>query len=172
MGKQTSIVHDVMRETEAARMLLAQYHDILGDDNQAKADAVEGQTTLIEAMTGAISRVVEIDALEAGLEQVIERAKARMKRLQDQRDLLRASIAVGMEVAGLRKLETALGTVAVKPVPPKVEIIDETQIPDRFWKRQDPKLDKKALGDALKAKEDVPGAMLGNGGATIQLTFG
>ncbi len=173
MGKpQTSAAHDVMRQTEAARMLLAAYEDILGNDEQAKADAVEGETSLVEAMTTAIARVVEIDALEESLDGIIKRTQARRKRLQDQRDLLRTSIAVGMEVGGMKKLETALGTVSLKPAPPKVEITDETLIPARFWERQDPKLNRKALGDALKAKEDVPGATLGNGGATIAITLG
>jgi hypothetical protein len=45
-------------------------------------------------------------------------------------------------------------------------------VPAGFWRRGDPKLDKKALLDALKALpkgEHIPGAELSNGGATIQI---
>jgi Siphovirus Gp157 len=48
-------------------------------------------------------------------------------------------------------------------------ILDEAILPAKFWKAQDPKLDKKAVLDALKAKEDVPGASLSNGGETISI---
>jgi hypothetical protein len=41
-----------------------------------------------------------------------------------------------------------------------VEVIDEAAIPARFWVASDPKLDKRALGDALKAGDTVEGAAL------------
>lgn len=170
MGKpQISIVHDVLRQTEAARQLLSQYGDILGDDAQAKADAVEGETDLNESLTQALARVVEIDGLEAGVESIIANAKKRLDRLQKQRELLRTAIATALEVAGVDKFETPVATVALKRVPPKVEIVDEMLIPSGFWKPQDPKLDKQAIARALKDKVEVPGAVLGNGGLTIQI---
>jgi hypothetical protein len=65
----------------------------------------------------------------------------------------------------------SIATLTRKPVPPKVQILDEAAIPSQFWKRADPALDKKAIGDALKAKQDVPGATLSNGGETISLRW-
>ena len=44
--------------------------------------------------------------------------------------------------------------------PARVEVIDEAAIPARFWVASDPKLDKRALGDALKAGDAVEGAAL------------
>ncbi len=165
-----TVAYSVLKQTEAARLIIAQYADILGDDDQARADTIEGETSLVEAIGNAVARIAEIDALEIGINQIIQHAQMRLKRLQAQRDLLRTSIGTALEVAELPKLETALGTVALKKVPPKVEIIDEQKIPDRFWKRADPSLNKKAIADALKAKEDVPGAVMGNGSLTIAIT--
>lgn len=163
------VAYNVLRQAEAARMVLAQYADILGEDAQAKTDMIEGETSLVEAVTAALARIAEIDALEVGLKQILQNAKSRLDRLQAQRDLLRTSIGTALEVAEEGKLETPLATVSVKKIPAKVEIIDETLIPDRFWTRQDPTLNRKAIGDALKAKEEVPGAVMGNGGSTIQI---
>jgi hypothetical protein len=55
---------------------------------------------------------------------------------------------------------------------PKAIILNEADIPSKFWKAQDPKLDRKAVLDALKAKEAVAGAELSNGGETIQIRWG
>ena len=66
----TNVAHDLYRQTEAAKMVLAQYADILGDDAQAKADTVEGETNLKEAIEKALARVIEIDALEDSIKGI------------------------------------------------------------------------------------------------------
>lgn len=166
MDKQDT-AYALYTQTNAAKTLLAQYQTILGEDAEAKADLVEGQTSLNEAIEQAVARTVEIDALEASLKDVIGNAQKRLKRLQDQRELLRTGIATAMEIAGKKRVETAIATVSLRPVPPKVEITDETLVPTQFWRRADPALDRRAILEALKAKQDVPGALLSNGGSAI-----
>jgi hypothetical protein len=46
---------------------------------------------------------------------------------------------------------------------------DETEIPRDFWKLQPPKLDRQGLTAALRRGQSVPGAVLGNGQATISV---
>lgn len=171
MSDKTSAGHALHAQIEAARILLANFRDILGDDEQAIADTVEGETNLHKAIERGIARIAEIEGMEDGLSKMQESLKSRCDRLKQQKENLRTSLAVAMEVGALKRLETALATITLKPVPPKVEIIDESAVPSRFWKAQEPRLDKKAVLDALKSKEDVPGAVLGNGGAVVQLTF-
>lgn len=163
--------HALHVQIEAARVLLANYRDVLGDDDIARADAIEGETSLKEAIVQGIARIAELEAMETGAETMLANLKARCARLATQKENLRTSLAVALEIAGEKKVETALGTISLKNVPPKCEITDESSIPAKFWKPQEPRLDKKAVLDALKAKEDVPGAVLGNGGATIQLVY-
>lgn len=162
--------HSLHREIEAARVLLSDFRDILGDDTEAKADAVEGETSLLEAIESGMRRVLELEAFESALDHVMNNLKVRSERFKKQRENLRTSLAVAMELSERKRLEGAVGTIVLKPVAPKVEVIDEAAIPAKFWKPQEPKLDKAALKVALNAKEDVPGAVLGNGGATIQIT--
>jgi len=177
MSDKLNAAETLRRETEAARALLAQFADILGDDAEAKADAVEGQTNLNEAITGALARVVEVEALQAGISQVQQNLEVRYKRLKAQRDNLRTAICVAMEIAvqpdnkGRRRLETALATLSLKDKPQEVQITDEALIPSKYWKPQDPALDKKALKADLKDKVEVPGAALDNGGTSLQVTF-
>jgi hypothetical protein len=44
----------------------------------------------------------------------------------------------------------------------KLELIEEADIPAEFWKAGDPKLDRKALAEALKEGRSVPGVALSN----------
>ena len=84
----------------------------------------------------------------------------------------RTTDAAESQLEMLRKLELPTATLSIKAVPAKAEITDEALLPSKFFKAQDPKLDKKAVLDALKAKEDVPGAVLSNGGETLSIRGG
>jgi hypothetical protein len=74
-----------------------------------------------------------------------------------------------MQSGEIRTLDTPAGTVTRKAVPPSVLILEEAEIPAEFFKPQDPKLDKKAVAEALKAGKPVPGAAMSNGGETIAI---
>ena len=169
--KTPSVAHALHTEIEAARVLLANMRDILGDDAEARAGTVEGETQLHETIAGGLARVAEIEALEAAIGVLMSNLKTRASRLAEQKEGLRTALTVALEIAELPRLETPIGTIALKRVPPALEIVDEALIPSRFFKAQEPKLDKKALGAALKAKEVVSGAQLDNGSVSCQITY-
>lgn len=169
MSDRKQAGHELYRQTEAARVLIANFRDVLGDDAQAIADTVEGETDLHAAMERALNRIGEIEILETGLEAKLGEMKTRCDRLKQQREMLRTSLAVALEVAQLKKLETPLATISLKNVPPKVVIVDESLVPSMYWQSRDPTLNKSAVAAALKAGEVVPGAHLGNGSLTIQI---
>lgn len=164
--------HDLYRETEAAKILLAQIADIIGDDEEAKADVVEGQTNLVEAIDLAVQQLVDDMAAIKGLNDYIEKLTARKERLQDRVAHFRTALASAMEQAGRKKIDHPAVTLSLRAVASSATVTDEAAIPSKFWKPSDPKLDKKAVLAALKAKEDVPGATLSNGGQTLALTWG
>ena len=163
-----STIERLRQQTEAARALLTAYADILGDDAQAKHDAVEGETGLHEAIKAGIGRIVEVQGLVAGIDLALGTLKERKARLEAQEERIRSAMLTAMEVGGLQRLETPLGTVSRRAVPPSVVITEETQIPETFWQPQPPRLDKRALLAFLK-EGPVPGAELSNGGSTIAL---
>lgn len=165
----SSAVQILYRETEAAKVFLANLRDILGDDEQAKADTVEGETNLHDAIGIAVERIFALDEMIAGIDTKLTELKTRLSRFDAQRENIRTAICAAMEAGSLKKFEHALATVSLRSVPPKAEITDEALIPSKFWKAQDPKLDKKAVLDALKAKEAVPGAVMSNGSVTVSI---
>lgn len=163
------IVRGLSREADAAKALLANIRDVIGDDEEMAADAVEGETNLVEVIAGAVSRVQELEGFAAAICEQMKTLSERKARFERQGEHLRQAVLVAMGHADLKKLELAGATLSRKAVPPKCEIVSEADIPARFWRPSDPKLDRKALLDALKAKEAVPGAVLSNGGETLSV---
>lgn len=165
----SAVTRELHIQGEAARALLLNIKDVVGDDAEMIETAVEGETDLKEVIAAAVDRILELDAHEAAIEAQIKALSERKERFAHQSERIKASIHVAMGHAELRRLELPVATLSLRSVPPKAEIADESLIPSRFWKEQDPKLDKKAVLEALKAKEDVPGATLSNGGESLQI---
>ena len=164
-----SIARSLEHEAEAVCVLLANLRDVIGDDIDAIHDAIEGETSLLEAIGGAVDRLGELEAHEEALAAQMKALATRKERFSHQGDLIRAAILSAMATADLKKLELPQATLSRKPTPPKVLILDEASIPARFWKLSDPKLDRTSVLSALKANEPVPGAELSNGGETVAI---
>lgn len=168
-GRSGGVAHELRLQTIDARNMLADMADLLGDDAELIANTVEGETNLHDVMQAAFKRIAELDGLMNGVASMIANLKDRGERFERQRDTLRQLLCEAMSVAEVKRLETPLGTASLRNVPPRAEIINEADIPAKFWKPQPPKLDKKSVLDALKAREPVPGATLSNGGVTVAI---
>lgn len=168
-GAGYGVVRRLSVEAEAARSLMLNIRDVIGDDDEAIADAIEGETSFNEAVSDAIDRLSEIDSFADAIGAREKELAERRARFISQAERIRTSIGVAMGVAGIKKLELAQATISVRKVPPHVVILNEADVPARFWKPRDPALDRKAVLAALKTKEDVPGASLSNGSETISI---
>lgn len=143
----------------------------LGEDCDPKLllDTIEGETNLAEACVFVLEQTHEDEILIEGLDAKIKELQVRKGRMEKSVADRRTIILMAMDRAGLHTIRSPLGTLSVRPTAPKATITDEAVIPAKFFKPQDPKLDKVAVLDALKAGETVPGASLSNGG--IQLSI-
>jgi hypothetical protein len=164
-------VDRLQRETEAARILREQLADLMDGDEIAIRDTIEGETNLHELIASVAEDIATDEASVAGIKAHIETMKARKERLERRIEFRRSAILNAMSIGEVKKLELAIATLSRKPVPPKVQIVNEAEIPSQFWKRADPTLDKKAIADALKNNEQVPGATLSNGGETLAVKW-
>lgn len=163
--------HDIKRETEAAKLLLASLRDIgHGDDDELIVDAIEGETNLLEVIDNALLQIASDEAGIEALAEVEKKIAARKERFKRRVDLSKAALLVALQVIEKRKIERPLATISVRAVAPNAIITDETLIPREFWKIPDPKIDKKALLAAMK-DDSIPGAELSNGGETIAVRF-
>ena len=165
----SDVAHSLHTEAEAARLLLAQMADIIGDDEEAQRDLVEGETDLHETISAAVRQIGKDEASIEAIKEYASRLGGRAARLEKRIENTRTAIAVAMDLAHERRIETPFGTVSLKDAARSATVTEESEIPSQFWKPQPNKLDKKALTKALRDGQDVPGATLSNGGTTIAI---
>lgn len=161
--------HTLHRAIQAADVLKEQLRLVAGDDVDVIRDTIEGEIDLRGLISIAAQQNVTDVGLIDGIGGVIRELTARKDRIEKRVAQRRAAILTAMQAGEIQKLETPAGTISRKAVAPTALILEEASIPSDFWKPQDPKLDKKAVLDALKAGTAVPGAQLSNGGETIQI---
>lgn len=132
-------------------------------------DTIEGETNLAEACAFVLEQTHEDEILIEGLDAKIKELQTRKGRMEKSVETRRNVILMAMDKGGLQTIRSPLGTMTARPTPPKATITDEALIPARFWKPSDPRLDRAAVAEALKAGEAVPGAALSNGGLTLSI---
>ncbi|MGV2085608.1 MULTISPECIES: siphovirus Gp157 family protein [unclassified Rhizobium] len=158
-------------QTEAAKRLIVNLRDQgAGDDAELIADSIEGQTNLVEAIEEALSEIDECEILIVGLEEKIKAFDARKKMQKDRAERIRALIEQALVATDQKSMKLAAATISLATRAPALVVETEADIPAKFWivqERPAPKLDKKALTEALKANEIVPGATLDNGSVSL-----
>jgi hypothetical protein len=161
------------RETEAAKELLRNISNVIGDDDEAKADAVEGETNLFEAIEAAVSCLDECDILLSGIKQKQNELSSRQAATIARADRIRSSIEQALMVLDRGEpLRLPTMTLSLRKVPQSLVITDEAAIPSDYWKQKPapaPTLDKKALIADLKEKKQIKGVELDNGGQTLAI---
>lgn len=157
-----------MLEIEAAKALKSVLQTIT-DDEDAIADTIEGETNLHEAIAAVMRDITEDEILLAGLEAMLKTLSDRKARIEYRIERRRAAILRGMEVGELKRLELPEATLSIRRVPPVLEITDEAQIPEIYWKPQPLKLDKAVIKSMLAGGENIPGAVLGNGSQSLSV---
>lgn len=165
----SDVDHLLHKATQAADVLKAHLRTIAGDDEDAIRDTMEGEIDLKGLISWAAEEDVKDDGLVEGLERTIRSLTERKKRIEKRVDLRREAILTAMQAGELRRVETPCGTISRKATAAKVLILSEEEIPSDYWKTPEPELDKKAIADALKAGTEIKGAMMSNGGETIQI---
>ena len=161
--------HDLHLEAVAVLQLLTAYKEHLGDDEQAIADMVEGETAFNEVIDAVIQRIADIeDHMEAIVIQG-RKLNARSSRYRAQHEGLRKALQTALETAQMKRIERPIATVAISKTPRTALITDAAKIPAEFKTPQPDKVDLRAVLAALKIGP-VEGAELSNGGTTVHVT--
>lgn len=161
----------VALQTEAAKKLLMQLRqDGNGDDAELVADSIEGETNLVEALEAAVAEIDECEIVIVGLKAKEEAFEARRKQTEDRVERIRAVIEQAMMATEQYSMRLTTATISLTKRKAGLVITNEPDIPARFWVEQErpaPKLDKRALAEALAANEAIPGATLDNGSLSL-----
>ena len=136
-------------------------------DEQTVADTLEGLSGELEVKATNVAAFAR--NLEASAE-AIKRAEVQMelrrKAIERRADRLRVYLKDNMERCGIQKIEGPHFQIAIKKNPPAVHVEAQELVPAEFFKTPPPPppaLDKKAVAEALKAGQDVPGCRLDQG---------
>lgn len=143
-----------------------------GEDPQLVLDMIEGSTNLQEAVCVVAEEIGEDEILLVGLKAHIAKLTERKSRIEKSIEDRRNIILSAMDRADIPTIKSPTATLTKRPTAAKVVVTDESLVPARFFIPQDPKLDKEALTEAVKAlgpEESIPGAAMSNGGISLTI---
>ena len=138
--------------------LLAAYPE-LEDDEELRADMIEGETDMVPLVHRLLKRRIDAGAMAEAVKAIKADNAARQARFERQEDGYKALIKSIMLAADLRKLTLPDATVSITSARTVVEITDLDAIPQGYA-RLEKKADKTAIKAALEAGEEIPGAQL------------
>jgi hypothetical protein len=126
-------------------------------------DTLEGMSGELEVKAQAVGHMVRsIESSAAAMKQWAQDATERAKSAQARADSLREYLSTNLQACGIQKVEGPGISLSFRKS--SAVVIDEPGLVPAEYMRQPepppPSPDKKALGDALKAGEVVPGAHL------------
>lgn len=91
-----------------------------------------------------------------GLDKEIARLQKRKRSAENQIEQLREHMKFAMGVAGATEIRTTLGKWTIRRNPPRVEVLDESEIAPEFFEPQPPKLMKSRLQQHWKDTGEIP----------------
>jgi hypothetical protein len=159
-----SLLMDLKQHELLRQQLTVEFPEI---DDETLRDTVEGLTNLPDLLARILRSHLDDLALLSALRTRILDMQERFARLEARADKKRTLVASVMERADIKKLTEPDFTASLRQVAPGLVVVDETAIPEPFWRPLPPKLDRKGLLAALNTGQAVPGATLGNGSTTI-----
>lgn len=149
---------DVAQLTQHLDAIIRDFPE-LEEDAELRADTLEGETDLHAILGRLIGRAQDAKFMAAATAERVKELTARRQRFERNEEAMRGLIFKLMNAARLPKVQLPEATLSIGKGRDRVEITDETRLPDEYW-RVSRAPDKTSLADVLKAGKDVPGAEL------------
>lgn len=130
--------------------------DISVEDVQDTLDALE------DSIGDKLENIVKIIRMTEGNIELFKaeekRIQARRRTMENKVDSLKNYMQSTMIRLGMKKVETGTFKIRLQKNPDNISILDESKIPKDFYVKQEPKLDKTALKEAvLKEGKEIEG---------------
>lgn len=138
--------------------LLALYPE-LAEDDDLRADMVEGSTDLHRIATKLVQTKLDADSMASAIKQRKQDMTERQARYERKAEVCRKLLKGMMEAAGLPKVTLPEATITMTVPRVVVDVYDLDAVPQGYAKFEK-RADKTALKAALMAGEDIPGAAL------------
>lgn len=136
-------------------------------DPQTLEDTLESLSgELEEKATNTAMLIRNLEASANAIKDAEAQMAARRKALENRAARIKDYVLANMMIAGIQKIECPYFKLAVRENPAAVEVFEPGLIPAEFMRQPEPPppaVDKKAIGEALKAGKEVPGCKLTKG---------
>ncbi len=160
------ILHELANHQYLRQQLAARFPEA---DEETLLDTLEGLTNLNHMLAAVVRSQLDDASLAQALRARMDHMQERLERIKTRVENKKVLIATVMERADLRKITEPDFTLSLRATPRPLLVVDENEIPERFWNPQPAKLDRRGLIEALKAGQTIEGATLGNGGLSISV---
>lgn len=136
------------------------FMELNSNDELTDAEKQEIGSQLVQALQTKSNNIVgyyqEEKALLDGIDAEIKRLQDYKKSVSNRIDRYKTYVKDNMQVLGIDKIETELGTISIAKSPISVEIVDEDKIPAEYKTIvQTIKVDKKAISDNFKSTGEL-----------------
>lgn len=136
------------------------FMELNSNDELTDAEKQEIGSQLVQALQTKSNNIVgyyqEEKSLLDGIDAEIKRLQDYKKSVSNRIDRYKTYVKDNMQVLGLNKIETELGTISIAKSPISVEIVDEDKIPAEYKTIvQTIKVDKKAISDNFKSTGEL-----------------
>lgn len=137
------------------------------DDMQVIADTIEAESYPLEVKAQNVAYAVKtLEANAAAIKEAEKQMAERRKAMENRAARIREYLQTCMEVANVSKIECPHFAMSIKNNPPSVEVYESNLVPIDFMRFPEPPPavpDKKAIMEAIKAGQEVPGAHIVQG---------
>jgi hypothetical protein len=133
----------------AGEALIEQLREVAGGDEDFLADMVEGQTDVFDIMDKIVEAQLGDEIMVSGLAEHIKKLQVRKAAAEKRIEMAKALVAATLDHLGLKSRRFTLATYSLSPKVRTAIVTEESLIPSKFWKAQDPVIDKKPLNEAV-----------------------
>ena len=155
----TSLTLSVTTYQTIRQRIIALEADI---DDTTLADTLEGLTDLHEVVAAVVRSALIDEAMADGLKGHIQLLQERLRRISERAEERRRIARDAMVEVDVKKIAAPDFTVSVRPGAPGLVVVEANVIPEPYWRRREPILDRVGLINDLKRGTPVPGATLSN----------
>ena len=132
-------------------------------DDETLADTLEGLSDLPQMIEEIVRSSLEDEAMIGGLKLRADAMAARLSRLKERHHKKRQLAAFALGSAGMARLKSVDFTVSLSEGALRLEISDESKIPQHYLVPQPAKPDRAGITHALKQGRLMEGAALVQG---------
>lgn len=125
------------------------------DDEQLRADMLEGETDLHEFVSKLLSWIEEDEGVVNALSEQIEARKERQERAKSRVSNRRDMIIALLDVAHMDKLTLPEATISKRDLKAKLIVANDDAVPDKYCTLVRKPV-KAAINEAFEGRDDLP----------------